>query len=192
MKKIICVILSAFMLLAFCGCTYSKPDEDAKIFFDGIKSRDLTVIAKYCETNKAMNMLLNSKGDKEDNIRLYKKLFKNFSYKIVSTKKEDNKATIEVEITNTDMKKVFKRYSSHSYKYVLNNVYNNLTKAKIKKACVRVFEEQLDATIKKKEKVTNKVTIELKANDENHNWDVQLDDKLMDAMLGGLMSAYKK
>ena len=57
-------------------------------FFKGLKTKNEDVLILYTE-NEDINMLLHSKGKEADLNKMYDSIFKNFSYKILSTEKNE-------------------------------------------------------------------------------------------------------
>ena len=111
MKKIISLLLSLTVLLSLFGCTFVEPEEKTEEFLSAIKTGNKDILMGYAD-NEYINMLVNSSGDEESLNKIYTNLFKNFSYKIISTsidEKTEN-AIIKVEITNVSFKNVLKNY----------------------------------------------------------------------------------
>ena len=134
-------------------------------------------------------MLLHSKGKKEDLNQIYTSIFKNFSYKILSTKKntEETQATVTVEISNVDFSNVLKKYQSRAYKYMEENLYSgNLSKKKLNAKCFSIFANQTEKASESTDVQTEKIDIRLKKND-NYSWDMQLTEEMMELIMGGLI-----
>ena len=120
------LVLTAVML-ALCGCTLTltEPKEVVNDFFKGLKTKNEDVLILYTE-NEDINMLLHSKGKQADLNKMYDSIFKNFSYKILSTEKneEETQATVTAEVSNVDFSKVLKNYQKRAYNYMQDNLYS--------------------------------------------------------------------
>lgn len=194
MKKITSVLLSLLILFSFFGCTFVQPQDKATEFLSAIKSGNKDVLMGYAN-NKYVNMLVNSSGDEETLNKIYKNLFKNFNYKIVSTtidEKTEN-ATIKVEITNVDFKNVLKNYEKESYEYIVDNLYSDskTTKSNLNKQCLKILSNAIEDAAKSIETKTKTVDIKLTKN-ENYSYDLTIDKTLMDALTGGIISSFEE
>ena len=140
-------------------------------------------------------MLVNSSGDEETLNKIYTNLFKNFSYKIISStvdEKTEN-ATIKVEITNVSFKNVLKNYEKESYEYIVDNLYSSskTKKSNLNNQCLKILANEIEDAAKSTKTNTQTVEIKLTKN-ENYSYDLTIDDTLMDALTGGLISSIKK
>lgn len=189
MKKITAVITAILLALAACGCnlTLTEPEEVVTDFFDGLKTKNEEVLALY-GGNEDLHMLLHSKGSQKTLDKLYVGLFENFSYKILSVKKneEETKATAKVEVSNADFSHVLSRYRSASYDYMQANLYANLSKKTLNAKCLSLFVKQVKKAAKKTDRKTETLTINLTKN-ENYSWDMELTEEMMGSIMGGLI-----
>ena len=65
-----------------------------------------------------------------------------------------------------------------------------LNKKKLNKKCLDILAKEISSASKSKKKVTKSVKINLTKN-ENYSYDLNIDTKLMDALMGGLISGYQ-
>ena len=82
---------------------------------------------------------------------MYDSIFKNFSYKILSTEKneEETQATVTAEVSNVDFSKVLKNYQKRAYNYMQDNLYSgNLSKKKLNAKCLSIFANQTEKPAK--------------------------------------------
>lgn len=183
------LVLTAVML-ALCGCslTLTEPKEVVNDFFKGLKTKNEDVLILYTE-NEDINMLLHSKGKQADLNKMYDSIFKNFSYKILSTEKneEETQATVTAEVSNVDFRKVLKNYQKRAYNYMQDNLYSgNLSKKKLNAKCLSIFANQTEKASESTKLQTETITINLTKND-NYSWDMQLTEEMMEIIMGGLI-----
>ena len=189
-RKLAVLLVMTAVVLALCGCslTLTEPNEVVKDFFKGLKTKNEDVLILYTD-NEDINMLLHSKGKKADLNKMYDSIFKNFSYKILSTEKneEETRATVTAEVSNVDFSKVLKKYQKKSYKYMQDNLYSgNLSKKKLNAKCLSIFANQTEKASESTKLQTETITIVLTKND-NYSWDMQLTEEMMEIIMGGLI-----
>lgn len=194
MKKLVSLLLTLLIILSLFGCTFVKPEEKTEEFLSAIKSGNKDILMGYAD-NEYINMLVNSSGDEETLNKIYTNLFKNFSYKIISStidEKTEN-AIIKVEITNVNFKNVLKNYEKESYDYIVDNLYSSskTKKSNLNNQCLKILANEIEDAAKSTKTTTQTVEIKLTKN-ENYSYDLTIDDTLMDALTGGLISSIKK
>lgn len=188
-KKAAAIVVAAVLVLGACGCnlTLTEPEEVVTDFFEALKTKDEKVLALYGD-NEDLHMLLHSKGSQKNLDKLYDSLFQNFSYRILSVKKneEETSATAKVEVSNADFRKVLKKYQKASYDYMQANLYANLSKETLNAQCLTLFVQQVKKAAKKADMDTETLTIHLTKN-ENYSWDMELTEEMMNTIIGGLI-----
>lgn len=189
-QKLAALLVLAAIVLALCGCslTLTEPKEVVNDFFSGLKAKNEDVLILYSD-NEDINMLLNSKGKEADLNRIYDSVFKNFSYKILSTEKneEETQAVVTAEVSNADFSGVLKNYQKKSYAYMQDNLYSaNISKSKLNAKCLSIFADQTEKASESKELKTQTITITLMKND-NYSWDMELTEEMMEVIMGGLI-----
>ena len=190
MKKLLSMLLIGLMSISIFGCSFIKPEDKATEFLNAVKTKNEDVLIGYTN-NKYVNLLLHSTGDKNTLDEIYKNLFKNLSFKITSVTENKTGAVVKVDITNVNFKKVFDNYEDKSYDYMILNLYSGkLNKKKLNKKCLDILAKEISSASKSKKKVTKSVKINLTKN-ENYSYDLNIDTKLMDALIGGLISGYQ-
>ncbi len=194
MKKLVSLLLTLLIILSLFGCTFVKPEEKTEEFLSAIKSGNKDILMGYAD-NEYINMLVNSSGDEETLNKIYTNLFKNFSYKIISStidEKTEN-AIIKVEITNVNFKNVLKNYEKESYDYIVDNLYSSskTKKSNLNNQCLKILANEIEDAAKSTKTTTQTVEIKLTKN-ENYSYDLTIDDTLMDTLTGGLISSIKK
>ena len=190
MKKLISGFITIFLVIGLCSCnfTFTEPEEVVNDFFQSLKTKNEDVLILYTK-NEDINMLLHSTGNKKDLDLMYKSLFQNYSYKIVSVTKneEETEAEAKVEVTNADFSKVLEKYQKKAYQYMEDNLYSgNMSKKELNKKCMNIFANQVKDASKNKETKTATLTVQLKKND-NYSWNMKLTEEMMEKIMGGLI-----
>lgn len=191
LKTILTLAIMMMLAAGICGCSFtiSEPEDTVHDFFKALKTKNEDVLILYTE-NEDINMLLHSKGDDEKLDAMYESIFQNFSYKILSVKKnkDETEATAQVEISNADFSGVLKKYQGKAYDYMQSNLYaGNISKKTLNAKCLSIFVKQVETAAEKKDNIkTETLTVKLIKND-NYSWDMELTEEMMEHILGGLI-----
>ena len=106
MKKLLVAIL-LLILTVSCG---NRAETVVSKFIDNVKEKKIEKAFKDYVVNKEAEGSMHLEYNNKTQQLLFEKLFENLEYKIVKTNKEDaNTSVVTVEITNIDVKKVFKK-----------------------------------------------------------------------------------
>ena len=106
MKKLLVGIL-LLILTVSCG---NRAQTVVSKFIDNVKEKKIEKAFKDYVVNKEAEGSMHLEYNNKTQQLLFEKLFENLEYKIVKTNKEDaNTSVVTVEITNIDVKKVFKK-----------------------------------------------------------------------------------
>ena len=106
MKKLLVGIL-LLILTVSCG---NRAETVLSKFIDNVKEKKIEKAFKDYVVNKEAEGSMHLEYNNKTQQLLFEKLFANLEYKIVKTNKEDaNTSVVTVEITNIDVKKVFKK-----------------------------------------------------------------------------------
>ena len=106
MKKLLVGIL-LLILTVSCG---NRAEIVVSKFIDNVKEKKIEKAFKDYVVNKEAEGSMHLEYNNKTQQLLFEKLFENLEYKIVKTNKEDaNTSVVTVEITNIDVKKVFKK-----------------------------------------------------------------------------------
>ena len=169
---IVLIIVSALLILP------NTPEKTIDGMLNCLKNGDFEGVNKYVnyeEIAKDASTFEDMKDDKE----LASLMFDKLSWKVNKVTKEKDKATVEVEITNKDFKKVITNYTQEALKIAFSGQtfsdeeQNNTLKEELKDESVG----------------TKTVTATLNLNKENGKWKVQTEDTLIRALLPGLEEA---
>lgn len=174
LKKLL-LLMCIFTVVSISGCTQKTETVEQSInkAITALKSQDEKNIKKYfaiTEEDIEDNNLYNDE-DKE----LLKKYFKKLECKVISSEiSKDSVATAKVEITNFDMTDVMKEF--------FNVMMNNSQELDDDEALNYLVE-----CIDKSEK-TKSFSLDLNLVKSDNIWKLSLDDSLLDALTGGVMS----
>ncbi len=185
--RILATVLVLIMTLAtFTGCGLSpKAAAEAvvKNTFNALMSQNVEKIKNELQATEIFNEQLDEYSDV-----MIELLFKNLSYKIHEVEIID-KETVEVSlsITNTDMKSVFTEFVEKITAYALDNLdkISNMTEEETVKLTFDMLEECMSNS--EHGTVTLDIVATVVKNDGE--WQLRMDEKLIDAILGGFVTA---
>ena len=155
---VVLAIVTALLLLP------ATPEKTVEGMLNSLKNADFESVNKYVNYDEIVNaseMLQNTEMDEEAQSLLFNKL----AWKISNISKEENTASVEVEITNKDFNQIISNYTQEEQ--------NNKLK------------EQL----KNEEITTRTVTTTIQLIKQDGKWKVQPDESLINALLPGLQEA---
>ncbi|MGN0701943.1 MAG: hypothetical protein ACI4KL_02055 [Lentihominibacter sp.] len=204
MKKILRVIsvtaLSICLIISFCACGAPSPTETADTFLSAVKAQDHETV-KSVYAGKTFD-ILDSMGEDDAEVEesesidsSFEKELKDkmldFDYTLSNEKINDDKATVNVEVTTYALGKAM---TSTMVKYIeeaLPLAFSGASEEELEKMMNDIFEEELGALTDKT--YTAKATINLVQQDGK--WKVsEIDDEgeLMNALSGDLVNAIKE
>lgn len=169
---IVLAIVTALILLP------STPEKTIDGMLNSLKNGDFESVNKYVNNSEIVNqsaMLENSEMDKETQILFFEKL----SWKVLNIAKEENTASVEIEITNKDFNQIISNYTQEALKIAFSG--ESFTE-----------EEQnnkLKEQLKNEEIGTKTVTTTVQLTKQDGDWKVQADESLVTSLLPGLQEA---
>lgn len=169
---VVLAIVTALLLLP------ATPEKTVEGMLNSLKNADFESVNKYVNYEEIVNeseMLQNSEMDEETQSLLFDKL----TWKILNISKEENTASVEVEITNKDFNQIISNYTKEALKIAFNG--ESFTQ-----------EEQnnkLKEQLKNEEIGTKTVTTTIQLTKQDREWKVQPDESLINALLPGLQEA---
>lgn len=175
LKKLL-LLMCIFTVVSISGCNQKTEtvEQSIKNAITALKSQDEKNIKKYFAVTQEDiedNNLYNDE-DKE----LLKKYFKKLECKVISSEiSKDSVATAKVEITNFDMTDVMKEF--------FNIMMNNSNQELDDDEALNYLIECIDKSEK-----TKSFSIDLNLVKNDNIWKLSLDDSLLDALTGGVMS----
>ena len=169
---VVLAIVTALLLLP------STPEKSVEGMLNSLKNADFESVNKYVNYEEIVNeseMLQNSEMDEETQSLLFDKL----TWKILNISKEENTASVEVEITNKDFNQIITNYTQEALRIAFSG--ESFTQ-----------EEQnnkLKEQLKNEEIGTKTVTTTVQLVKQDREWKVQADESLINALLPGLQEA---
>lgn len=191
MKKIIALLLSLTMILSLTACT--DKNESAKAAVDkalvAIVQLDVITLSKYIDIDKLQEQQVLTDLDldiadiSKEELNKAKLILKNFDYEILDSNEQVDSALVKVKLTNQDMRKLFLQYIQYAFEIVLSESDDEIIDQKLDAK----FVELLDAD--DAELVSS--VIELSLNKVEGQWKIDINESVLDAILGGLVSIAK-
>ena len=169
---VVLAIVTALILLP------ETPEKTVDGMLNSLKNGDFESVNKYVNYDEIVNesdMLGSSEMDEETQSLLFDKL----NWKILNISKEEDTASVEVEITNKDFNKIISNYTQEALKIAFSGA--SFTE-----------EEQnnkLKEQLKNEEIGTKTVTTTVQVIKQDGKWKVQVDDSLVNSLLPGLQEA---
>ena len=169
---VVLVIVTALLLLP------ATPEKTVEGMLNSLKNADFESVNKYVNYEEIVNeseMLQNSEMDEETQSLLFDKL----TWKILNISKEENTASVEVEITNKDFDQIISNYTQEALRIAFSG--ESFTQ-----------EEQnnkLKEQLKNEEIGTKTVTTTIQLVKQDKEWKIQADESLVNALLPGLQEA---
>ena len=169
---VVLVIVTALLLLP------ATPEKTVEGMLNSLKNADFESVNKYVNYEEIVNeseMLQNSEMDEETQSLLFDKL----AWKILNISKEENTASVEVEITNKDFDQIISNYTQEALRIAFSG--ESFTQ-----------EEQnnkLKEQLKNEEIGTKTVTTTIQLVKQDNEWKIQAEESLVNALLPGLQEA---
>lgn len=185
MKKTLCALLALLLALsvAACGKKVPTPSETVSAALDALKSGDMTAAAKTW--GGSISSIENSTDSDAD---IFKLLFKNLTYSVLSETEDGSAATVKVKLSNTDMSAVMGDVLAEAMQTALSSALSGkeMDETKTQKMVMDSL----------KDKMTNgsygtaEKEVEFHLTMTDGVWTLsQPDDTVINALTGGLMSA---
>ena len=169
---VVVVVLAIAVLLTVMIVTSSDPKKSTDGLLTNLKAGDFEKAQEFLSGTSLIN---DNKFDEETEKLLFDKL----EWKITKITKENENATIELEVTNKNFQSIISSYMQKALKAAFGG--ENVEQSEIE----NYFKDELKN--EQVEKTTNNVTI--KAVKENKKRKIVADDTLVDALLPGLSDA---
>ncbi len=169
---VVLAIVTALLLLP------ATPEKSVEGMLNSLKNADFESVNKYVNYEEIVNeseMLQNSEMDEETQSLLFDKL----TWKISNISKEENTASVEVEITNKDFNQIITNYTQEALRIAFSGEsftqeeQNNKLKEQLKNEGIG----------------TKTVTTTIQLVKQDGEWKVQADKSLVNALLPGLQEA---
>lgn len=168
-------VLAVAALLTYMIVTSSDPKKTVDGFLTNLKAGDFAKSQEFVSGSE--DLLSEEDFDDETKALLFDKL----SWKVTKVIKEDDKATVEMEVTN----KNFDTIISNCMKRLLEDFKVILNGGSVEQNMDKYFAEEL----KNEQVETTTVTKIIQLVKEDKTWKVVSNDELIDALLPGLQEA---
>ena len=169
---VVLAIVTALLLLP------TTPEKTVEGMLNSLKNADFESVNKYVNYEDIVNeseMLQNSEMDEETQSLLFDKL----TWKILNISKEENSASVEVEITNKDFDQIISNYKQEALRIAFSG--ESFTEED--------QNNKLKEQLKNEEIGTKIVTTTIQLVKQDGEWKVQADESLVNALLPGLQEA---
>ena len=169
---VVLAIVTALLLLP------ATPEKSVEGMLNSLKNADFESVNKYVNYEEIVNeseMLQNSEMDEETQSLLFNKL----TWKTLNISKEENTASVEVEITNKDFNQIITNYKQEALRIAFSG--ESFTQ--------EVQNNKLKEQLKNEEIGTKTITTTIQLEKQDGEWKVQADESLVNALLPGLQEA---
>lgn len=175
MKKLLVGIL-LLILTVSCG---NRAETVVSKFIDNVKEKKIEKAFKDYVVNKEAEGSMHLEYNNKTQQLLFEKLFENLEYKIVKTNKEDaNTSVVTVEITNIDVKKVFKKMFEKIVQDTFSNESNGGSSS----------EDEFKSIIESKNVPKSTYTIDFVVVKTENGNKIEITPENMDVLLGKLIT----
>lgn len=174
----ILAVLAVAALLTYMIVTSSDPKKTVDGFLTNLRAGDLAKAQEFVSGDE--DLLIDEEFDDETKALFFDKL----SWKVTKVTKEDNEATVEIEVTN----KNFDTIISNCMKKLLEDFKAILNGVSVEQNMDKYFTEEL----KNEQVETTTVTKTIQLVKEDKTWKVVSNDELVDALLPGFQESINK
>ena len=156
----------------------STPTKAVNGMLDALKAGDFEKAGEYVNYEEIMNsaQLTNEEGF---DLEAQKLLFNKLSWKINKVTEENDKANIEIEVTNKDFKTIIGNY----LQVALKNVFSGSSVSD------EEVQNQLLEELKKEDVQVTTITKNLTATKQDGNWKIEVNSELQEILFPGLAEA---
>ena len=156
----------------------STPTKAVNGMLDALKIGDFEKAGEYVNYEELMNaaQLTNEEGF---DLEAQKLLFNKLSWKINKVTEENDKANIEIEVTNKDLKTIIGNYLQVALKNVFSG--SSISEEEVQN---KLLEE-----LKKEDAQLTTITKNLTATKQDENWKIEVNSELQEVLFPGLTDA---
>lgn len=185
-KRILSLLMTIMMVMSVSGCgEVEKAKKSVDEMFGAFETVNLEQINTYLNTDELSSLELLTDDSKSEEV--FKLMFSKLSHNIISVEEADeNTIVVKTEITTIDMGLVFQEWMQESIKMAFDGAFSGESFSEDEYN--KKVEEQLLEILKKEDRQTVTNTVDIKYVKTDNKWNIQVDDKLTDALLGGLIS----
>ncbi|MEN2773625.1 hypothetical protein ABCY62_00950 [Acetivibrio clariflavus] len=189
-KFMVFVFLLNFVLTS-CTLFIEKPEQAVINALNALKSSDWETARKYVEDSELLDTSSDSENDNliqdEESINL---ILNKLSFKVISSAKKGNTATVKTEITNTDMSAIMGEYLLRGLAIAFQNSFageNEKSEEEKNAETKQIFIDLLN----REDNKTRVSTVDIKLSRHENSWKIDVDEEFQDAVLGGLVTVKK-
>ena len=177
---VVVVVLLIAILLTVMIVTSSAPKKSLEALLTNLKAGDFTKAQEYVSGDLDL-------GTVNSNEEAQKLLFDKLNWKINKvTEKDENNATVEVEITTKDFQTIINNYMKKALDAVRETITGGGSTESFSSAD---FEKYFIEELKNENIQTTTITTTVNAVKEDNKWKIVSDDALYNAVLPGLQEA---
>ena len=177
---VVVVVLLIAILLTVMIVTSSAPKKSLEALLTNLKAGDFTKAQEYVSGDLDL-------GTVNSNEEAQKLLFNKLNWKINKvTEKDENNATVEVEITTKDFQTIINNYMKKALDAVRETITGGGSTESFSSAD---FEKYFIEELKNENIQTTTITTTVNAVKEDNKWKIVSDDALYNAVLPGLQEA---
>lgn len=185
-KQIVSIIMVSVLMLSLTGCgeieKAKKSVEEILVAFETVNMEEINT---YMGDDKLTGMGMFTDDSKEQEILTL--MFSKLSHKIISAEEADeNTIVVKTEITTIDMAAVFQEFMQEAMKMAFDGAFSGTSLSE--EEYNAKIEAKLFEILKREDIKTVTNTVDVKYVKTDGKWDVQTDDKLLDAIFGGLIT----
>ena len=182
MKKILAAVLVLIMTVSMCACGGPTPSDAVTTYLDAFKAQDAETMATvYGGENDLME------DEVEYTAEVYNKIL-DFDYNIVNEKIDEDKATVDVEITTYDMGTAFDAIAEDVVVLIFSAAFDGTTEEEV----TQKMGEMLNTEIEKLDGKEYKGTCTINLTKVDDTWVIdEFDDdsEFYRAIMGGLVES---
>lgn len=187
MRKIILLFISALLVFTLVACSSKEtPKEVVEKGISAIKNLDLIQIQKYfnAEDITDENDVFGEDFDIE-NAEIFALMTKNISYEIINEDTGDKSATVEAKITNINMAIIMREFITQA----LILAFEQMGETEVdEEEMQKQMEDLLIDLLSKEDNEMITTEVNIKLNEVDGEWKIDLNDELVNALFGGLSS----
>ncbi len=169
---IVLAIVTALILVP------QTPEKTVEGMLNSLKNGDFESVNQYINYDEIVNsseMLQNLKIDEEAQALLFNKL----TWKTLNISKDEDKASIEIELTNKDFDQIISNYTQEALRIAFSG--ESFTEEEQR--------NQLKEQLRNEEIGTKTVSTTIQLTKQEGEWKIQTDENLINALLPGLQEA---
>lgn len=183
-----CLLLCSFLLSA-CGAKSETPETAVTNALNAVKALDTATMQKYFDPDDQVFDLSDDETMTESDQVIMQGIVKNLSFEITGSNVENDKATVSVAITNTDMREIVAQFLQRSiqdaFQYAFLPEDQHPSAEEMDAMYMQHFQDLMD----KEDNPTITTNIDIHLTKAGNSWVINGDTLLLDAIFGGFLSA---